>query len=87
MVSQSSVFTIHPNPIPGNAIPDLLRNEEFLVRYIVKADAKKRLRNDLVALGINQLVLCPDLDGLSVYLRQEAERPQWHPHAPPRWNS
>lgn len=87
MVSQASAFTIHPKPLPGNAIPDLLHDEKFLVRYIVRADAKKRLRDDLAALGINQLVLFPDLDGLSVSLRQEAQRPQWQPQAPPRWNT
>jgi hypothetical protein len=86
MVSQSSVFTIHPKPRPGNSILDLLRQEEYLVRYVIPADRKAQLLRDLMALGVNELTMFPDLDGLSAYLRQELVRPQWRPVAPPRWD-
>jgi hypothetical protein len=87
MVPQTSVFTIHPKPRPGNSILDLLAKEEQLVRYVIPAERKTQLLRDLMALGVNELTLFPDLDGLSAYLRQELVRPQWRSVAPPRWDN
>lgn len=83
MVSQSSTFTIHPRPQSGGTIVDILTDARFLVRYRIPADSKKTLLDDLSALGINQLTLFPDLDGLSVYLKQEFWREDAKPCDPP----
>ena len=37
MVAQSSMFTIHPAPAPGNTIPELLSAPESLARWIIPA--------------------------------------------------
>lgn len=65
MVAQASVFTIHPRPEDGHTIPEVLGDEQALVRYVVPATAKQRLRGDLDTLGIGDLSLFPDLEGLS----------------------
>lgn len=67
MVSQSSVFTIHPNPRTSQnvkEITDFLRNERSLVRYIIPKECKKLLLEDLQSLGISRGTLFQDLDSL-----------------------
>lgn len=85
MVGQSSTFTIHPKPRPGNAIPDLLKKPEHLVRYRIPSNKKYHLLNDLASLGISELALFPDLMGLATYLTQELRRPQCQWLPPPHW--
>ncbi len=82
---QLSTFTIHPEPEKGNTIPELLKNEKELVRYIVPAESKHQLFDDLNALCITQRALFPDLDGLShtivdYYTRFLAYTPPKPPH-------
>jgi hypothetical protein len=84
MVAQSSTFTLHPGPTATNSIPAILTEEEYLVRYVIPRQHKKRLLDDLAQLGVTHLTLFPDLDGLSTYLRQESNRPQWAPSKPPQ---
>lgn len=84
LVTQSSVFTIHPRPVAGYTIPDLLDDHRNLVRYIIPARYKTQLRKDLNALGINHSRLFPDLDALSVYLRQDARVLAYTPPEPPQ---
>lgn len=85
MVAQSSTFTIHPAPSNGNSITELLNDEQQLVRYLIRSRSKVQLQHDLSALCINEFVLFPDLDGLSVYLRRHAETPHCQLVPPPRW--
>jgi len=83
MVSQLSTFTIHPKPLPNCTIPDLLQDEENLVRYIIPANSKGKLLTDLAALGITPRTLRPDLDSLSATIKQEARIVAYGPPAPP----
>ncbi len=83
MVSQLSVFTIHPEPLPNCTIPDLLQEKENIVRYIIPANSKGELLRDLAALGITPRTLRPDLDSLSATLKQESRIGAYGPPAPP----
>jgi hypothetical protein len=65
MTAQASVFTIHPPPEQGDTIPDILHDPKHLVRYVIPGNAKFRLRQGLDALGITEVGLFPDLEGLS----------------------
>ena len=65
MVAQLSRFTIHPTPKQNNAITDLLTDEQYLVHYIIPSDKKKKILEDLDALGISKTTLFPNLDSLS----------------------
>lgn len=84
MVTQASVFTIHPRPEDGHTIPELLSDETALVRYMVPADAKNRLRADLDALGIGDLSLFPDLEGLSRQVIFDNRVIAYSPPSPPQ---
>lgn len=70
MIAQLSRFTIHPVPKLGNSIPELLSNEEYLVRYIIPSDKKRKLLEDLDALGISKTTMFPNLDSLAENVRQ-----------------
>src|SRR6266487_4534330 len=85
MVVQSSVFTIHPSPSHGKPIPDVLAEEEYLVRYRVPAAMKKQMLIDLWALRIMRSTLFPDLDSLSRSIEYEYQTfVAYTPPAPPR---
>jgi hypothetical protein len=86
MVAQLSTFTIHPTPKPGNSIPELLPDEEHLVRYIIPRSSKEKLRKDLAALGIKRSTLFPDLDSLSLDNIYEHRVVAYSPPAPPRFS-
>lgn len=66
-VSQLSTFTIHPleSLEPGNAIPELLRSDKYLVRYLIPATSKTGLEKDLKSLGITKASLFRDLDSMA----------------------
>lgn len=83
MLVQSSVFTIHPEPSPGNTIPGILTDERFLVCYIVPHHQKPQLYRDLRALGITDLSLFPDFEGLSRTIAPWTEVVGWEPRQPP----
>ena len=70
IVNQRSVFTIHPDTKEGKSLPEVLE-KKFLVRYIVPADAKPRLKKELASLGINHVSLFPNLDSLSKTIMDE----------------
>ncbi len=74
MVSQMSTFTIHPNPITENTIPELLPDERHLVRYIIPKEYKNELKDGLKALGITHHTLFPDLDSLSKSIIEEQKK-------------
>ena len=84
MVAQLSTFTIHPHPKPGSTIPELLTDEEYLVRYIVPKSSKRKLLNKLAALGITARTLFPDLDHLSETIVLDHHEVAYSPPAPPQ---
>lgn len=65
MTAQESVFTIHPAPESEHTIPEILQDPKHLIRYIIPEKAKFRLRQGLDALGVTDVALFPDLEGLS----------------------
>ena len=85
MVTQLSAFTIHPRPIEGNTIPEIMKKEEHFVRYIIPSKSKRKLLADLAALGITRMRLFPDLDSLSHDIVQEHNIVGYGPPKPPKW--
>lgn len=83
MISQLSTFTIHPIPKEGVTITELLFDERYLVRYIVPSAAKRRLHQDLAALGVTRRTLFPDLDGLSKSIVDAHKTLAYNPPMPP----
>lgn len=83
-VAQLSVFTIHPEPQPECTIPELLEEAgENLVRYVIPAAKKRKLRDDLAALGITPKTLFPDLDSLSRTIVKDHHTIAYKPPEPP----
>ena len=70
MVAQQSAFTIHPLPRQKVTIPDLLPDEKHLVRYVVPMERKQKLLVELAALGVKHHTLFPDLDALSMSIKE-----------------
>lgn len=71
MVSQSSVFTIHPKPNndKNNTIRALLKNTENnieMVRYRIPSEYKGKIFSDLNKLGINRTRLFPEQESVAV---------------------
>ncbi len=91
MVAQMSTFTIHPPayraapPFVGDSIENCLTNKKKLVRYIVPHPFKKKLKENLAALGIQRRTLFPDLDGLSLSIVEEHNQGGDTKPAPPNW--
>ena len=83
MISQLSAFTIHPKPITGHTVPELLSDKEHLVRYIIPHKRKFELLQDLAALGFTRRTLYQDLDSLSFDLKIEAKVEMNSPPIPP----
>ncbi len=85
VAAQSSTFTIHPQPLPGNTIPDLLTEEKQLCRYTIPAKRKAKLRKDLASLGITRRSLFQDLESLSETLVDELRIIAYTPPDPPKF--
>lgn len=70
ITSQSSAFTISPNPT--EPLPDL-SDDEWNTNDIVlvKANAKSKILNQLNHLNINAATLFPGLDGIAQYIKYE----------------
>lgn len=90
MVSQLSVFTIHPDPRINQGskkITELLTSEKSLVRYILPADCKRNMLKDLAALGISRGTIYQDLDSLCNDMVQSAKNSEgynaWYLPDPP----
>lgn len=84
MVVQSSVFTIHPVPEKGNQIQDLLEGKKnILARYIIPAENKKKLLENLNSLEIKHFRIFPDLDSLSKDIISELKYVGYTPPEPP----
>ena len=88
MISQMSMFTIHPSPSHGKSITEALDKEEHLVCYVIPASKKAELQMDLRALGITRRSLFPDLDALSQTIVYEYQHIlAYNPPKPPRWDT
>lgn len=83
MVAQQSTFTIHPRPNAGHTIPEVLTDKRHLVRYVVPAASKFRLMQDLRSLGISDLTIWPDLEGLSRKVANDNRVIAYSPPNPP----
>lgn len=70
MITQLSVFTIHPKPQPGKTIPELLDANSDLARYVIPKGCKKELRLKLECLGIKEWTLFPNLDSVSKQIKR-----------------
>lgn len=87
MQVQSSVFTIHPRE-RDDTIPDVLAEKRYLARYIIPADAKSKLWNQLRALGVTAQSLFPDFEGLSRTVAPPKEAVARRPYpAPPTFSN
>lgn len=86
MISQFSVFTIHPEPCAGGTITELLLDEKHLVRYIIPKKCKESILKNLPSLGITRGALYQDLDSLCFDLEQEANVCAYSPPEPPACN-
>lgn len=86
MLVQSSAFTIHPVPEKGNQIQDLLIGEKkFLVRYIIPAENKGFLLDNLNLFDIKHYRLFPNLDSLSKDIISELKYVGYNPPEPPKF--
>ena len=51
IINQLGTFTIHPKPKEGFTLPEILKEERHLVRYIIPSGCKNKLRKHLAALA------------------------------------
>jgi hypothetical protein len=70
-------------PVLGCTIPDLLTEEEDLVRYVVPASVKRQLYLELRALGVNDRTVFPDFEGLSRHVITDTWTVAYTPPKPP----
>lgn len=77
ITAQQSCFTIHPEPQVGFSIPEVIKEEKYLVRYIIRKRLKKEIEKKLMYLGITYRTIYPDLDGLAKSIKQSETFPGW----------
>ena len=85
IINQMGTFTIHPNPKKGLTLPEILKEERHLVRYIIPSVSKEKLRKNLAALGFTRVALFPNLDSLSETINEEHHIVGYSPPEPPEW--
>lgn len=71
MASQLSTFTIHGSSVP---LEKRSCNNQYLIKFLIPAKAKKIIRLELIDLGIRESTLFPDLDHLAHELKGFAEQ-------------
>lgn len=86
MVAQQSVFTIHPDPARGLSLLETL-DASGIVWYRIPRARKWWLLKQLVEAGVSKATLFPDLDGLSVGIREMSYTPPPHRFDPPEIDS
>ena len=67
LTAQSGLFTIHHSPHQAF-------DKNVLMKFVVPAEHRKEIKEELSNLGINRVSLFPDLDGLSNYLNESFYR-------------
>ncbi len=75
--SQMSAFTIHPKPTENNTIPKLIKDENYLTRYIIPKNLKSEFEKKLSYLGISYRTIFPDLEGLAKDFKREEKYFGW----------
>ena len=75
MNSQLSTFTIHPNPVEGRSIIELMPEQNNLRRFVIPAKAKKVILDQLQTIGISSRTLFQNLDSLSKDILREFSNP------------
>jgi len=83
--AQLSCFTIHPKPIEGKTIPEIIKDEKFLTKYIIPKNLKKEFERCLKFLGISYNTIFPDLEGLAKTIRQDENYMGWRQPNPPKF--
>lgn len=61
IVAQTGLFTVHPNPKAAF-------EDASVHRFVIKHDARRKLKRVLYQYGIHSASLFPDLDGLTAHL-------------------
>lgn len=69
LTRQHGIFTVH-NP-PNKDLKENICEDETLEKIIIKKEYKKELLFELSFLGVNDMTIFPDLDGLSTHI-------DWH---------
>ena len=85
VINQLGTFTIHPKPQKGFTLLEILKEEKYLVRYIIPSEYKKELKKNLAALGFTNVALFPNLDSLSETIIEEHHIVGYSPPEPPSW--
>jgi len=85
MAVQASTFTIHRPPGEGQTIQEALTDAKYLVRYVIPASSKRKVLDNLHALGISRFHLFPDLQGLSSRIERLAAEIAYTSPEPPRF--
>ena len=70
MLAQQSQFTVHGRE---DALEEVERSEEFLIRIDIARGARRRIANQLEMIGIHRSNLFPDLENLA----KEISRKRW----------
>ena len=85
ITAQQSCFTIHPKPIEGFTIPDVIQDEQFLIRYVIPKNLKTQFEQKLNYLGVTYQTIFPDLDGLAKTIVQQENYLGWGQPQPLRY--
>lgn len=62
MLVQQAAFTIHMDKTPLEQLSD---NAQFLKKFKIPSDARRKIRGELSLIGVRRATLFPDLDGLA----------------------
>jgi hypothetical protein len=87
VLNQKGRFTIHPPPQEGNTLPDLLKDNKSLVRYVIPAASKSDILRKLTFLGIDKFALFPDLQSLCDAVFYEHKIIAYYPPEPPTFGA
>jgi len=82
MVAQQSVFTVHPDPAVGESLLEAA-DSAGLGWYQIPFGCKPWIKKQLGGAGVSRATLFPDLDGLSVGIREASATPPAHGFDPP----
>jgi len=85
MSTQLSCFTIHPNPIGGRTISEIIDDEKFLTKYIIPKSLKLKFEECLKYLGVSYNTIFPDLEGLAKAIKQDEKFLWWGRPDPPKF--